>query len=733
MSKGNPLITVYGKQKRWVNWRGIKRGDKITKIPYSINGRAASSTDIKTWATYKEVLAKDPEHIGIVFHDRDMLGIDIDRCVNEGQIDHKDKDAIRELLKRANTYTELSPSGNGLHLYFALSQPVSLVANRHESFEAYTEGRYFTVTGTSFGVRKDVRTIDEIEVLELLKLIGYPWTKAVTPPKAKEIAPDTPKPSTPGPSLLVSEIIERMFDASNGEDIEKLYNGDISAYEDDASRADMAMLSHLAFWTQRDAEKMEAIWMASPLGQRPKTQTRADYRNRSIKAAIDRCTEVYRPESRGTSSVGIEDEELDLLYMITRDKEGRKKKVFYKNTENISRVISRHPDFEGTFRFDEYRNIIDRKVHGVWRNMEDWDAVDIQTKISVMFADFANIGKEMVYDAIIKVSYDNTVDTGADYLKSLTWDGTPRLDDWLHFAFHTPKDEYHKKIGANWLKGMVKRILFPGCKFDYVLVLEGEQGIKKSTALLALAGNLGHVETTMSTETKDFFMQFLGNAIIEFSEGETLSRTEVKRMKAIITVQIDKFRAPYGRAVVPHPRRCVFAMTTNQTEYLKDETGNRRWLPVAVKGVANIEWIEQNREQIFAEAAARVLKGESTWEFPEEEMTRQQNLRRIQDPNSDGLVNWYMRLTDHKRDEGVTVEQAYREAMNSGFSGTITRVIEMGISDVLRTVLLLEKRRGMIGGIRQTKWYPTPRTIELLKTDVESLFAGAEIPFSSHE
>lgn len=729
--KNNPLITAYGKQQRWVNWRLVERGGKKTKIPYSVNGRAASPTDKKTWSTHAEVLAYDPEHIGIVFTpDRDMLGIDIDRCVNEGVIDHKDKAAIRELIKRANTYTELSPSGNGLHLYFALSEPVTLEANRHESFEAYTEGRYFTVTGVSFGVKRNVRTIDTIELLELLKLIGYPWNKAKTVPKAKEITPDTPKPSTPGPTLLVAEIIERMFDASNGEDIEKLYNGDISGYKDDASRADMALLSHLAFWTQKDAEKMEAIWLASPLGNRDKTQTRNDYRVRSIKAAIDRCTEVYRPDARGTSAVSIDDEELGLLYMITRDKEGNKKKIFHKNTENMSRVISRHPDFADTFRFDEYRNIIDRKVHGTWRNMEDWDAVDVQTKISTLFADFANVGKEMVYDAIIKVSYDNTVDSGADYLKSLTWDGTPRLDSWLSWAYHTPNDEYHQRIGANWIKGMVKRILFPGCKFDYVLVLEGEQGIKKSTSLLVLAGALGHVETTMSTETKDFFMQFLGNAIIEFSEGETLSRTEVKRMKAIITVQIDKFRAPYGRAVVPHPRRCVFAMTTNQTEYLKDETGNRRWLPVAVKGVANIEWIEQNREQIFAEAAARVLKGESTWEFPEEEMTRQQNLRRIQDPNADAVINWYMKLTPHLRDQGITVEQTFREAMNSGFSGTMTRMVEMGLADVLKTVLLLEKRRGLIGGIRQTKWYPTDKTEALLITAEDMLNA---IPFGSGE
>ena len=188
---------------------------------------------------------------------------------------------------------------------------------------------------------------------------------------------------------------------------------------------------------------------------------------------------------------------------------------------------------------------------------------------------------------------------------------------------------------------MVKRIVFPGCKFDYVLVLEGEQGIKKSMSLAVLGGNW-HSETTMSTDNKDFFMQFAGKAIIEFSEGETLSRTEVKRMKAIITVQSDRYRVPFDRMTQDFPRRCVFAMTTNQSEYLKDETGNRRWLPVAVVAEeANIEWLQANRDQLFAEAYSRVLAGEKIYEFPKEETERQQAARMIHDPNADLVAEWY--------------------------------------------------------------------------------------------
>lgn len=720
----NPLTKKYGKLAVWVNWKLEERKGKKTKIPLSLNGRMASSTDPKTWATHEKVLAKS-KNVGIVFTpEKTFLGIDVDHCLVNGKLVHPQAEAIAFLIENADTYTEVSPSGTGLHIYLALSKPLKLTANRHEGFEAYTEGRYFTVTGKSFGDVKPVRTIDPEEAIELLKLIGYPWKKKTQTFDDKDIVQDEPRKR---PSILDQttlklrddEVLGKMFSGKNTKKIQQVYDADASEYGDDFSRADMALLAHLAFWTQKDAAQMERLWLASPIGARKKTVTRGDYRTRSINAAIANCSEIYTPLSPGESEIAIDDKSLDLLYFM-KDKH----KVFYKNLENMTRLLSRHPEFVGTLRFDAYHEIIERKVNGTWRHLLDHDVLDYQARISVLFSDFANIGKDVVYDAMMTVTRTNEIDSGLDYIKALKWDGEARLDSWISKAYGTADDEYHQKVGANWLKGMVKRIVQPGCKFDYVLVLEGDQGIKKSTSLLMLAGELGHVETTMSTEQKDFFMQFLGNAIVEFSEGETLSRTEVKRMKALITVQVDKYRAPYGRTVLPHPRRSVFAMTTNQTEYLKDETGNRRWLPVAVKGHANLEWIKDNREQLLAEAYHRVVeKHETTWEFPEKEMLEQQNMRRIQGANADPIVNWYATLTPTLRDEGVTTEMAHRNGLNSGFMSPMTKPLEMEIADVFKTVLMLEKKRGMIGGIRATRWYPTPESLEAIK--------GIEVPSSA--
>lgn len=406
----------------------------------------------------------------------------------------------------------------------------------------------------------------------------------------------------------------------------------------------------------------------------------------------------------------IKEAELDVLDLLHKtSKEGHK--IYTLCTENLCRIFQRHPSFVNRFRFDEFKCLFEFKQGEKWRPLEDSDVISIQTQLSVNFDFFQKVGKDMTYDAIIKVGKDNAYDSAKDYISKIKWDGQARLDTWLSEVYGVPKILYYKAVGSNWLKGLVKRIVEPGCKFDYVLVLEGEQGVKKSMSLSVLGGDW-HVETTMSTDSKDFFMQFQGKAIIEFSEGETLNRTEVKKMKAIITTQFDKYRPPYGRVSVDFPRRCVFAMTTNQEEYLKDETGNRRWLPVrVVSPQANVAWLEENRDQLFAEAYHRVVNlKESVHEFPIEEMVRAQDERRIKDPNLEKIADWYYNVLDDKQRElGITTDQVFVHCMNGGFGGRPkTKWEEMSIANVLKNDLKLQRRFSMRNGVRANYWHPNP-------------------------
>lgn len=682
----NPLVKKFGKEKIWLTWKLQVRNGKPTKVPYSVYGGMAKSTDPNTWCTFDDVKDKNK---GIVLSDKKLICIDIDHCLENKEIIGEEKEKILNFISSLNSYVEFSPSMTGLHCFFTVKEPLDLKANRKGIFEVYNIGRYMTYTGIPFNEEKEIRELSHKTAEEILSIIGYPWNKTET----KTIE----RPAQFSNTLDDSTLLEKMFGAVNGVEVKALYDGDISKYNNDKSSADMALCSHLAYWTRKDPSQMERIWLGSPLGMRMKTASRKDYRDRTISNAIKNCTQIYTNPGKET----IEQvKELDLLNTI-----GAKGVVkITQCTENIVRILHGNPEFKGTIKFDEFKNVLCIKD----KQMEDHDVLYIQTRIQVLYPDLSKVSKDMVYDAMIKVAHDNTFDSAKEYLLSLKWDGEKRVDNWLIMTYHTPNDIYHRTVGANWLKGLVKRIMIPGCKFDHVLVLEGEQGIKKSTSLMVL-GRDWHVETTMSTDNKDFFMMFQGKAIIEFSEGETLNRTEVKRMKAIITTQSDKYRPAYGRLSVDYPRRCVFAMTTNADEYLKDETGNRRWLPVKCIGVADVEWLEQNRDQLFAEAYQRVMVDkETTWEFPEEEMKAEQDKRRIHDPWEDIILEWYYSLSESDKMMGVAVQDVWEKAINKGSYSVkpIQRFEEMNIGDVLKRILKLEKRRSVLNGQRASRYFP---------------------------
>jgi putative DNA primase/helicase len=315
----NPLIKKFGDEKRWVNWR-LKKNKKgeLTKVPYTITGKMADSTDPDTWAIYKEVSLKS-DKIGIVFALNKLSGgIDLDHCLKKGttEIDHPEKEKIIRLIKEANTYTEISPSGTGLHLYFLISSPFDLIANKYKPtkdhmYEVYNSKRYFTVTGNSYNEQKELRTVTPEELITLLEIIGYPWGK-----KKKEIK-DTSLMIIK-PQLDDQILLNKMFASKKGERIRALYNSDTSAYKNDDSSAEMALCSYLAFWTRKDAMQMERIWLASPLGSREKTQQRKDYREMTIAAAISTCNAIYEPKYKVLKSISSQ----SMAYrLLSKDKD----------------------------------------------------------------------------------------------------------------------------------------------------------------------------------------------------------------------------------------------------------------------------------------------------------------------------------------------------------------------------------------------------------------------------
>lgn len=234
-----------------------------------------------------------------------------------------------------------------------------------------------------------------------------------------------------------------------------------------------------------------------------------------------------------------------------------------------------------------------------------WEASD-RTLFQAYFERIHNpkFSSHIIGNAMESVAVGRRFHPVRDYLRSLVWDGVDRIDYWLQKTFGTPDDAYHRAIGSRFLLAAVRRIMRPGCKYDTVLLLEGAQDIGKSRACRALFGDDWFTDTLPSDlRGRDAADALTGVWGIEFAEIEHLLRSEPEESKAFISRQIDRYYPRYSHAFVERPRQCVFVGTTNRDDYARDSSGNRRLWPAACQ-FAVVEWVMDNRDQLWAEAVA---------------------------------------------------------------------------------------------------------------------------------
>jgi hypothetical protein len=220
-------------------------------------------------------------------------------------------------------------------------------------------------------------------------------------------------------------------------------------------------------------------------------------------------------------------------------------------------------------------------------------------------------GIENVREAAERACEENQFDPILDYLDALRWDGVPRVDRWLTTYMGAPDTELNRAGGRVFLIAMVRRAREPGCKFDLIPVLEGVEGTGKSSILQILAGGADNFSDQTLLGCDDRMQQELtkGRWLCEISDLAGMSKADIESTKAFVTRQVDQARPAYGRFLVGQPRRCVFAATTNSKDYLRSQTGNRRFLPVET-GRIDAEAFARNRDQLMAEAAVLEARGE---------------------------------------------------------------------------------------------------------------------------
>ena len=290
-----------------------------------------------------------------------------------------------------------------------------------------------------------------------------------------------------------------------------------------------------------------------------------------------------------------------------------------KDAGNAAILLANVPEWKGCLAYDAFADRISwtRPVPGVPGMRGPVPGDDLQdhhaTYVGHWFAKFRNVGfsKNMVQDALESAARENEIHPVRDYLDSLTWDGVPRVGAWLRDYLGAADDDYTSAVGRFWLISAIARIYQPGAQCDHILVLEGGQGSGKSTAVRTLAGDW-YLPNLPDIQSKDAAQVLQGNWIAEIGELDALKGAAGTRIKDFISRNVDTYRPSYGRFTVRRPRTVVFCGTTNESQYLTDATGARRFWPVKTVELKR-EALIADRSQIWAEAKSLYDAGDDWW------------------------------------------------------------------------------------------------------------------------
>jgi putative DNA primase/helicase len=313
---------------------------------------------------------------------------------------------------------------------------------------------------------------------------------------------------------------------------------------------------------------------------------------------------------------------------------------FHLNISNMVALISNHRNLKGRIWFDEFH----LRTFTTWRTEKpvQWiDGDDLElTAIFQRVFEMHKLEVGTVREAVRLYAHKNRKNEPRDWMSSLVWDKKERCHDFFINACQSENDEYTRTVSKNFWVAMAARVFVPGCKMDNMVILEGRQGAQKSTLLEEIAKEW-FTECTEAVGSKDFKSLLSGHLIVEIPELTSLLKAHNQQdIKAALSDRADKYRPSYGRHEILFNRTCVFVGTTNDGEYLADPTGARRYWPIYVNKV-DIDYVRNNRDQLFAEAVWRFRENkESWWMVPESAAKEMQETKRVIDPWEEKIEDW---------------------------------------------------------------------------------------------
>jgi putative DNA primase/helicase len=304
------------------------------------------------------------------------------------------------------------------------------------------------------------------------------------------------------------------------------------------------------------------------------------------------------------------------------------------------------PQLRGALGHNDFAHRIELLKDLPWRSMtnsiywSDPDDAALRHYLERGY-DVNHVGKTM--DALSVIVEQNRHHPVREYLNSLVWDGVKRLDTMLIDFFGAKDCEYTRAVTKKTMCAAVARIFSPGCKFDYMLLMIGKQGLGKSYFIKKLGGKW-YSDSLTTVTGKEAYEQLQGVWIIEMGELAAAKKAEVDALKHFISKQEDIFREAYGRRTGVFPRQCIFIGTTNDYECLRDKTGGRRFWPVNVgDGGKQSLWQDLNVDQLWAEAIVVYKTGETLY-LPDELEAYAQTIQAEHTEESDkaGMVYEYL-------------------------------------------------------------------------------------------
>jgi predicted P-loop ATPase len=343
-----------------------------------------------------------------------------------------------------------------------------------------------------------------------------------------------------------------------------------------------------------------------------------------------------------------EKEDVDLEWMSELEIDGKGK--YLSSSNNLNLIFAQDPRLKKLFSRNEFDGKSYLTRSAPWRRIKTPEViknVDFAGVRNYIESVYGITGTLKVEDAMVLETERQLFHPIKDYFSKLTWDGEKRVETLLVDYFGVDDTAYHREAITKMLTGAVARVFRPGVKFDLVLTLVGGQGLGKSTFVKKL-GLEWFSDTFMTVHGKEALEQIQGAWIIEIAELSGMRKADVEAVKHFISKQVDTFRPAYARTSETYPRQCVFFGTTNKEDFLRDPSGNRRFMPVRLNDVftskdvfSDLTLEEVN--QIWAEAFELYKKGEPLYLSTEAELlARESQKEHSEEDERKGIIEAYL-------------------------------------------------------------------------------------------